>query len=1072
MAKTPATPNMPINHPNLSAGEEYSEDALHHAEAENEEFYESAYDFMTGNEVTLLQSGISEKVARALIRKRPALNPAAPPGTNYSRAVGEEKLTAALYREVHGQKIHDTEHGEDYTNYELSVNRQHLDSPWHRRFGRQVSRVARGAVSAIFNNTVEANVARRFGRNKDPIARRDFVVRQRLEQPLLDLQGADPVSFDALAGILGLPAGSAVIDVQDQMAIPDAPIPLTALRTIRRNLQANVAGLAFVSTPAFRDFELLVKLDQQHTADFGVSAVYDREPIREFFAALEVDLQNVILSALEEDEIYKLKDNPDGTSLLSNIRGRFYELVVVGMPQAAAMDEIRREVAEIRQQECLAAAQTPENAELINNINTQINELRGRNQRLGASFISLNQLVANIAAEEARIIGPPPLVGDDLRNARNNIANMRTEQNQAIAAHVTLEGEYKENARSLIVLLERIPNHPAIPPVLVVARDVNLTPEANLRIPIAGPFFNHITHHSVALNNVFDQTIPNDFLSLLANKTRMTAFVLLQRMFRRDYMRRRNLAAFHANPNLYNAEANHYANVKAALRVEDVKSADRKRSANQRAAELLDRGIAGRGWDKVKGAVARGQNFFGLEPINFAEITADKLLDQLVNSEDEFTVFKGINKYTTVRDLRQIINKTGREVKKETLERFSMVLEEAISRFKKVRPSLEKGLHADDWDLENLITVFKKLKIEMWSQEFMEQVENSGEPGQRELNLVRMLRGSREQERRIEKTIEADVKDADAIWRVYLAKADLKKVLDKDQLNAANEIRAHKIKEKQARITQKQAQLNSLPEGHADRAGLEAEINNLRNSIVTVEKQTRMAQTLYDRVEEAKTYIYSHKLSRKQRKEYLESVGLAQVFDKMSTNFKLQRAWHYTKKAAAATWRGTKGTWAWSRRKFLNKETAGKVYEVGRLLASPGVAIAKGTWTVGTFIPSLIGRGLLGTTRMPKRLVGTMNHNTLRSYYRERIANLVRKINKVKAKHRRLKEQLDRVHYSFTKQRIAKRMNELEHEGYKLMRQIVSYQKSAAERKVMLGDIAHYTEANAEPGSVEFESFK
>jgi hypothetical protein len=134
------------------------------------------------------------------------------------------------------------------------------------------------------------------------------------------------------------------------------------------------------------------------------------------------------------------------------------------------------------------------------------------------------------------------------------------------------------------------------------------------------------------------------------------------------------------------------------------------------------------------------------------------------------------------------------------MERFVQTLEDSISEFKKTRPELAVGLDPDDWDLENLLEVFKKLKVELWARQFLDNVEKAGGTENREHTLVRMLRESRRQERDVEKQIREGVKHMDATWRLQLAKSELKRVLDKDTLDSTNKLKQAGLEIKRADI--------------------------------------------------------------------------------------------------------------------------------------------------------------------------------------------------------------------------------------------------------------------------------
>lgn len=537
-----------------------------------------------------------------------------------------------------------------------------------------------------------------------------------------------------------------------------------------------------------------------------------------------------------------------------------------------------------------------------------------------------------------------------------------------------------------------------------------------------------------------------------------TPFILLQRLMRRDYYKGRGLDVNVFNKK-FNEEANHYALVKAGLRVQDVKNVDLIRSSNDKAAKYMKRGLHLRGWDRLTHAVAKGQNFLGLEPFEIENLSEDMLLKQIIDSEPEFAVFQGVNKFTTTRDLRDILHKTGQEVNPETLERFAAVLEEAVTKFKKVPPSLYKGLRMTDWDLENLILVLQKMKVELWSRKFLDKVEKSGGDGEREKILIGMLKQSRAEEQKIAASIAAEVKHPDAMWRKFLVKNELKKMLDQRAMEGMNKVRLAGVEQRMKQMQKLETEMAALPEGSPDKVRMGKEIENLKSEIEVVEKQIGDSKDLYEKVEAARAYIRDNNLSRKEKKEYLKEMGLTQVFDKMSTNFRMQRAWHYTKRAAAALWSGTKKTWAWSRKHIINMDKAKKAYSLGRLAATPVTWPLGMAWKVGTFPFRLTGRALVRATHMPKRFLGIFSKSMMRSYLRDRIINLEEKIDAISVKQSKLQTKLGKVPYSWDKRRIKRQINKLEEDKIKLAEDLSEYKKMAVDKKVDLGQLAIYQES-------------
>jgi len=1054
MANVPKYPHSSKEHPILSNEEEKSEEMLLQAEAANREFYTEAA--RVSADVTFLRSGVREKVARALMMGVGGLNP-------LQQRTLEEKVQTHLYREVQGNEINVTERGEDFHNYLQSENVMHMNASLPRRMGRQLLKVLRGTGAMIgTNNIIEAAVDRRFGANQDVQARRDFVANRLGVQLNMVLTG-NPVLYGTIVAFLngnpnimaGLPAGAPVNLVQNFFA----GMNLLQLRLFRN--WANANGLPnLVNGQAFSDLYLLVNVAQQESSNFGIAEVYNEARLRRFWsrnpaapntlAAINVippgggpprPFTEVIEGMLEPNSLFPLENNPEGAAFLAELRNRIMnQAIMAGLANNAippqVFQSVMNDIRDIAVQETARGQVTQQDIERVNNLRAEVRQLIGEVRALSTHETRRAELLVNLAAVAA---GTP---------AWNRLNSELNTLNNTI---LTASSAVNTRAADILNLLRGIPDLiPLNNSINIAAATANF-----LSPPQPAGFLAGLAANLGLVVNQVNNHQPQ------GQAVRFTPFVLLQRLLRRDYMRENNLPN-----NLYNEEANRYALMKAALRVEDVKSVDIRRTANAQAAEILNRGLLSRGWNKLKYAVAKGQDIIGLEPIDFANITADKMLEAIIGSREEYAPFSGMDKFTTSRDLKQLINKSGRRVSRETLERFSLTLAEAISRYKKAHSSLDKGLDPRDWDLENLLAVFKKVKVELWSREFLDSVERTSEPGQRELTLVRMLRESRIQERRLERTILDDVKDENANWRILLAKNSLKQVLDKDTLDGRNKIRQAGLEQKRKEIADLEAARNALPENDPGREPLNRQIQTIRDAIAVFERQVRDAGDLYDRVEKARTYIRENHLSRNQKREYLEAVGLTQVFDKMSTNFRMQRAWHYTKKGASAMWSGTKKTWAWSRKKFINaptaKSAARKTFSVGRLLATP-VTVPLG-WAGFSF--RLVGRAMRRTLQMPKRMAGLFSKSVLRSYYRDRIMERMEWIDENMARIGKQRKKLPNAPYSWDKRRIAKKINKFTEENMIWNEQIARFKVQAAKHKIGLGPVTYYSKAASDNGEI------
>lgn len=1090
MAKTPNLPPYPVDHPNLSSEEESNERALIQAENDNREFNEMNQQF--ARRVTELQTGINERIVHALTRGMPAHALA---GSNIADRVKEERVQAELYRDTQGYETSETELREDPKHYRGSETVRYLDRNWPRRMGTQFARVARGAASMVgFNNIVERRVNLRFGRNRNIMARRQFVV-ARLHGELNRL-GAFQLTTIATelantAYRLGVAPPAATVPAISAILVS---ANLTELRHLEDLCNQPPAPIPIVGNVAYRDLMSLVDVDQRISAKIGLKEVYDTEELRSFLDRLEFgrpaiparaavppvigppprpairaipavparpvvprarNLKRTLLNTLEPNSLFPLKnqkpkDNPDGIALTAEVRSRILMFVRIGLAadENEAYSMVRKEIKDIVDNEVANIPRTPEEREAIANLQREVSRIvRQVRQYLTELQTTRLRIVAINAT--LRTVGLPAAVQSRLHNELTRLSATVAERTGQIQ---TLAQELEDlfNANQI--------NHQTRWPapnnaILNALATPNFLRPAN-RIPDLITQFNAMS--SDVAHNIDTVVKPK--------KAKLTPFQLLQRLMRRDYMREHQL-----NPKEYNEEANHYATIKAALRVEDVKSVDRMRSANARAAEYINRGLVRRGYDRFKKAISRTQEFVGLEAIDFENMTATRLLEQVINSSPEFRVFTGINKFTTTRDLRFILKKTGKKVPREVVERFAATLEEALNRYKAVVPALDKGLNTEDWDLEQIIEPLKKLKVELWAEELLTQV-NASPAERRELAMVQLLRGSREREKQIEDEITKDVEHPDAPWRVQLAKKELKKILNKESLDGLTKIKEAGIEEKKHRITKLEQKLNALPENDTKRVRLQQDITNLRDEINVVENQIAGAADMYEKVKNAREYIKANDLGRRAKREYLASVGLTQVFDKMSQNFRMQDTWAATKRGAKAFWGGTKKVWNWSRKKFLNAKTAksvgSKTFSVLRLGATPITAPMGWAWKAGTFPFRLVGRAMSRSVDAPWWMAGQVSDTALRRFYRVRAIDEKERLDVLVTKRNKYIKKLDTAPYSWDKKRIADKMNRLEEKIYRINGILNDVRRTAVENKVYLGEMAVYSEVANDNGKI------
>lgn len=1045
MPKTPIFGELPKEHPIHDVEQERSERTLHRVEDENREFNEISREMAA--DISILQLGIHEKLARTIAQ---GVNKVAGETATLTR-LKEEKVQSGLYRAVQGNEVYETEFGEDSKNYMGSANVRHMESGMPRRMVNQMSRVGHGIVAIVGgNNFVEAEVDKRFGENRNVVNRHAFVA-GKLRPVLERLAVTSPTELRELYKEIGVPTIPPSLKSRIGIFINMvAGAGLLKLRTLR-----GLSGNLFDSD-AFKDLMLLAKVDQESTTESGLEAVYDHEKLREEWEGWRgktPDLTNAITNMLVPNSLFPLEDNNEGKALLGELRVRLAMEKATGTT-GNVLKELEKINSDERPMELELKARIDncrsgmlpllkEGIDLVvaaTDLDLKINApVTSKTPGLNAQVKVAGD---EVVAEKAKIVAPATST-PELAALEAKLVKVTADRDAANAELGKTYASLKVNAKKSLEVM-------AAAKAVDLLETIDFSGLGKMNVFAAILKAPDLTAHLGAIIKGFAEIntkILPKLDTLLTTHGTFTPFVLLQRLLRRDYMKSAGI-----DPSETNEEANHYATLKAGLRVEDIVSIDRKRSANDQAAEFLDRGILARGGNKLRLAVAKGQDFVGLEPFNIQYQTADRILEQIIGSRPEFAVFKGVNKFTTTRDLRQVLNKTGAEVSPETLARFAETVEEAISKYKHVPPSLEKGLNPEDWDLEGTVSILKKLRIEMWSRKQLAEVRKAG-TGSSELALVALLKGAREIDQNISKSIRDEVKHPDAVWRKFLAKDALKSMLNEKELAAWKKIREAGIENLKNERTKKNTEMTGLAADDVKRQKLVREIENLDAEIKVIDDQIKESTDLYDKVEKARVYIRENKLSRKEKKLYLKELGLTQIFDKMSTNFRLQRAWHYTKKGGAAAWK-------WSREKFLNMDSVKsglkKTFSVGRVAATPvtwGIGMA---WKVGTFPARMAYRALRRSTHMPKRFAGIFSKSMMRSYLRDRIGDLDQRMADIAEKQAKLAAKIPEATYSWDKKRLMKKINALEDQKVDLMADSAEYKKIAAEKQLNLGSFAIY----------------
>ncbi|MGL5831081.1 MAG: hypothetical protein ACRCZE_02930 [Candidatus Altimarinota bacterium] len=507
---------------------------------------------------------------------------------------------------------------------------------------------------------------------------------------------------------------------------------------------------------------------------------------------------------------------------------------------------------------------------------------------------------------------------------------------------------------------------------------------------------------------------------------KFTPFQLLQRMLRREYLERRDPAH---DPAHFHERAARYSLLTAAMRVQDVKNIDLNRNVNKKVAEHLRQWKIGKIYGKVASNLNLAGRKVGIELVEGDKESVSSMLEQIIQSDEaKFAVFRGIDKYTTPRDLRKMLYESGKEVSLETMEEFIAILENILEGVKRGDDKYLKTLMHGDWDLENLILTLQKFKIERWTQQYMDKVVAS--EGNREHALLDLLRERREEDEKINKEIHKNVKSPDAMWKRQLSKNAIKESLNEKILNSNEQIRATGMDQAKKEIADLENSIKDLDDGNSKKIAGLRKIEELKSNISRTERELTQSRDLYEKVEAFKETLEKGNLSRKEAKKLAAEMGLAQIYDKMGMNFRLQRYWKKTvaglKKAGGWTWDKTKKVGSWTNAKFFNGETARKAFSLARKGATPITYPLGLAWKVGSFPVRILGRAMAGAASLPGGIWRQVSSSSMKSYLRDFPIDINFKKQKLENDKADLKESLAKAPYEWDKKRIMRKMNRID----------------------------------------------
>lgn len=1100
MAYTPKFTGVAKDDEPINRNSDESDRVLQEVDRENEKYYLEQAEI--ARNITRIKTGVKASTTASLKRKAGAANDnevdilATERVQNelYKAVEGnevyEEDKIYGSGRDAHGRPL-----GPDYVdnkNRKNSLSTEYFRSGFWAKRGMNARKYARGLWAGIGGkNLAESEVARRFGDIKEQktVNERVRFTAMRMQPVLEDFLNRLPLFYDQIVMALG--CGNRVDQVIEALAHADRQTLLN-LRVITRQ-GSNEQPL--LDNAIFEDLLLIKDLAARENAKAGMESVYDPERLHDFFNGIRfadsvaanvappngvsVNFSNGFINPKKElgeafEEIIKrysmwpLHKHPEGQALMAQLEFRLRSIKidpkyqnylgsVIGLSplqvnEFARALTLRDELLSIDQETPFQIDKSEEERRKeVNELQKTVLEDGNKIDSSYNSLIGLKDAIDKVRIDESAVLATINGMTATNTPAYNSASELHkklikdrkkleeTFEEEFNKLH-KLESDFKQDVIKLKLALETM-KRDSSKKISFIDDVLKATPTIRTDITgvglAAGPAGVDKLHSSLYGKSAdFWLNFQSQIDDSQGELYRLTPFQLLQRMLRREYLERRDPEH---DPKHFHERAARYSLLNAAMRVQEVKNVDLYRHGNKKVAEYLKQGRLGRlerAGDRIASSANAAGHAIGIELIEGDRKSADSVLEQIIQyKEAQFGVFRGINKYTTPRDLRKILYERTEQVPQEVMEEFIAILEGVLEGVKTGDKGRTLLIHGD-WDLESLIVNLQRFKLERWSQNYIDKVVKAD--GNKEYVMLEMIKEQREEEEKINKEIHSRVKSPDAMWKKQLSKNSIKQILNEEMTGAREKIKGVGMDKKKKDIERLEKQMEGLEDSDARKIALKREVENLRDSIRITEKEIGESRDLLDRTKEFKKVLEEKDLSRREAKMLAAEMGIAQVYDKMGMNFRLERYWKKIKKGAEWTLDKGKKGWNWSRAKFLNGDTARKTFSLARVGATPLTYPAGVAWKVGTFPFRLVGRAASGVVGIPGGIWRSLSASSMRAYVRERTFQLNERIAKLNAKKAILNADMAKVPYGWDKTRLRKRIYDLDDQIADLNTEIAS----------------------------------
>ncbi len=900
---------------------------------------------------------------------------------NILNLLKRERVQTELYKALAGLDI-----------YETNFYSAHL------RGGKYFLGLKRNELNGWKIGGIEREVTKRFG-NAESIEQKKLFVANRVKAELINIHARDIDDIDAIGAIVHTPSLATFrgnLDMFfDELTQNLADSSLQELELIRNAIVLpSGAPNTLNNNQPFLDLILLMDIENRETRKIGSASIFDTNRLYENYydkSKYSDGLRSNIEVILEPNVFKDLDRSPDAKACLATLEDMRTDFI----------NKINNDpAAEV------AAATKAENDDKKAVIVAR-NAVRAA--KIAAAAIPLAPNPITLAADAAAAKTAAEAAAAAPANAGLAV------RAATLAATFTRDIAAAESAEEAIVTAkDAIADAEA---VAKTAKDVatvskNVAKAVNDAAVAPNPA-NVNKAAEELLKQLLKRSVPNNI------DIDLNPFELMERIFYIQYCNENHIDLADMNE-----KAKSYAQLKARLRSKEAENSDIHRISNQEEIKHFGKGRSKRAWDRTAALIAKIESKIGLEPVEIGKQSSHDILKQIINQKPEFAAFKGINKYSSIRDIRQILYNGESPTSPIVIKEFISILKATIIGFQSNKNGTKFKVISGDWDLVGLIGTLQKLEVETETRKMLETANREGHVT--EQDYLKFLKQFRIKEQEVENELISDLESPDAFWKILFSKKLIKKLVNQRSGEKLEKINNEQIKQLELMIDDLHKKAQNHLDGSARQSFFENKANAIQTRLDTLQEKAENSKNLKTRVEDAVRFVEDNNLSKAEARDYYETLELTQVIDKIGTNLKMDKYMRKSKAGIAALWRGTKGFAKWCKNRFVKNEDANTKDKgsIGKYTSYPGGLIARPIYIAGSIggkIFGLVGDAIGAVANIPGGAYRGLSKNAMQNYLLTKPLDLGREAERLTAKINDLTDKLAVIkskNYSVNYQKI------------------------------------------------------